>query len=119
MKKREYRRCSTACSTPPIYWSTGSHASISFGSTTSSECGEANLAKYHEESTNVSIVSVSRRASPPHSGHVTCFHVGWWSSGLPGRSKVASSGRSTGRSASGTGTVPQRSQWIIGIGQPQ
>ncbi len=47
--------------------------------------GAVKRAKYHDESTNVSIVSVSRVASPPHCGQATCFHVGWWSSGLPGR----------------------------------
>jgi hypothetical protein len=38
---------------------------------------------------------------------------------LPGRSKLASSGNLTGRSFYGTGTMPQLSQWITGIGQPQ
>ena len=33
--------------------------------------GSQNRRKYHDESTNVSIVSVSRRAGPPHFGHVT------------------------------------------------
>ena len=76
-------------------------------------------AKYQDESTKVSMVSVSRRAGPPHFGHVTCFQVGWRSSGLPGLSKVTSSGSVTGRSLAGTGTTPHFSQWMIGIGQPQ
>ena len=38
--------------------------------------GSVKRAKYHDESTNVSIVSVSRVALPPHCGHVTCFQVG-------------------------------------------
>mgnify|MGYP000715195825 CR=1 FL=1 len=38
--------------------------------------GEQNRAKYHELSTNVSSVSVSRSAAPPHAGQATCFHVG-------------------------------------------
>ena len=38
--------------------------------------GSVKRAKYHDESTNVSIVSVSRVAFPPHVGHVTCFQVG-------------------------------------------
>ena len=29
VKKRAYMRCSTACSAPPMYWSTGSHLAIS------------------------------------------------------------------------------------------
>ena len=39
-----------------------------------------------------------RAAPPPHCGQSTCFQVGWRSSGLPGRSKVTSSGSVTGRS---------------------
>jgi hypothetical protein len=46
-------------------------------------------AKYHEESTKVSIVSVSRRAGPPQAGQVVVDQVGCQSSALPGRSKVA------------------------------
>ncbi len=65
------------------------------------------------------MVSVSRRAAPPHFGQATFFQVGWRSSGLPGRSKLTSSGNFTGRSFFGTGTMPQASQWITGIGQPQ
>ena len=75
--------------------------------------------KYQAESTKVSMVSVSRVALPPHAGQVTCFQVGWRSSGLPGLSKVTSSGSVTGKSFSGTGTTPHLSQWMIGIGQPQ
>ena len=52
------------------------------------------------------MVSVSRRAGPSHLGHLTFFQVGWRSSGLPGLSKVTSSGSVTGKSFSGTGTVP-------------
>ena len=81
--------------------------------------GAVKRAKYQDESTNVSIVSVSRRASLPHCGQATCRQVGWRSSGLPGRSNSTSSGSLTGRSAFGTGTTPQSSQWITGIGQPQ
>jgi len=84
-----------------------------------SACGEQNRAKYQLLSTKVSKVSVSRRAAAPQTGQATCFQVRWWSSGLPGVSKVTSSGSRTGRSASGTGTGPQASQWMTGIGQPQ
>ena len=65
------------------------------------------------------MVSVSRTAGSPHLGHFTCFQVGWWSSGLPGLSKVTSSGSFTGSSSTGTGTMPSFSQWMTGIGQPQ
>ena len=47
-------------------------------------CGSVKRTKYQDESTNVSIVSVSRVAGPPHCGQATCFQVGWRSSGLPG-----------------------------------
>ena len=85
----------------------------------SSACGAVKRAKYQDESTKVSMVSVSRTDGLPQSGQATCFQVGWWSSGLPGLSKVTSSGSRTGRSAAGTGTTPWSGQWITGIGQPQ
>ena len=43
----------------------------------------------------------------------------WRSSGLPGWSKLTSSGRRTGRFFFFSGTTPQLSQWTTGIGQPQ
>ncbi len=76
-------------------------------------------AKYHEDSKKVSKVSVSRRAAPPQLGQVVCFQLGWRSRGLPGASKSTSWGSVTGSWSSGTGTGPQPSQWITGIGQPQ
>src|ERR1700730_12667549 len=105
---------------PPIYWSTGSQASTicrSVGAVLIQ--GSVKRAKYQDESTKVSIVSVSRLAAPPHCGQATCFQVGWRSSGVPGQSKSTSSGNRTGRSPTGTGTTPQLAQWMIGIGQPQ
>ena len=48
-------------------------------------------AKYQEESTKVSSVSVSRVAGPPQTGQVRVFHVGSASSGLPLTLKVRSS----------------------------
>src|SRR3982750_1434731 len=103
-----------------MYWSTGRYRSTT-GSVVGARSfhGSVKRAKYHDESTNVSIVSVSRVAGPPHCGQVTCFQVGWWSSALPGLSKVTSSGSATGKSLSGTGTTPHLGQWITGIGQPQ
>src|SRR5664279_3249699 len=102
---------------PPMYWSTGSHSSTTLRVVGDAVFhGSVKRAKYHDESTNVSMVSVSRRAAPPHCGHETFFQVGWRSSGLPGLSKVTSSGNCTGRSFTGTGTTPHFSQWMIGIG---
>ena len=57
----------------------------------------------------VSIVSVSRSASsPPHCGQRTLRNPSWYRSGdSPVGRNSASIGSSTGRSACGTGTVPQ------------
>src|SRR5947207_12472025 len=72
VKNREYSRCRIACSTPPVYWSTGIHRSTICGSNgRASSLGEQYRKKYQDESTNVSIVSVSRFAEPPHRGHDT------------------------------------------------
>src|SRR5690606_7742017 len=102
-----------------MYWSTGSHLAAAALLIGSAALGSAKRAKYQLESTKVSRVSVSRRAAAPHDGQSTCFQVGWRSSGLPGTSKVTSLGSSTGSWSAGTGTTPQASQWITGIGQPQ
>ena len=62
---------------PPMYWSTGSQSSTtlrSVGAVVSH--GSVKRAKYHDKSTNVSIVSVSRRAGLPHFGQATFFQVG-------------------------------------------
>ena len=75
--------------------------------------------KYHDESMKVSIVSVSRRAGLPQQGQGTFRKASHLASGLPLPSGTRSCGSTTGRSFSGTGTVPQASQWIIGIGVPQ
>ena len=66
----------------------------------------------------MSIVSVSRRAALPQSGQSTFKNASEVSSGFPWP-KATSVGNSTGKSCSGTGTTPQSSQWIIGIGVPQ
>src|SRR3546814_2306596 len=104
---------------PPIYWSTGSQRAISAGSNGLSAGELAKRRKYHEESTKVSSVSVSRNASPPHDGQLVCFHVACRSSGLPGTEKSASSGSTIGSWPFGTGTSPHARQWINGIGVPQ
>ena len=75
--------------------------------------------KYHALSTKVSIVSVSRRAGLPHDGQSTFRKAARLFSGLPEPSGIRSSGSTTGRSASGTGTTPHAAQWMIGIGVPQ
>ncbi|MNI47093.1 hypothetical protein D3C73_1015920 [compost metagenome] len=75
--------------------------------------------KYQDESTNVSIVSVSRRAGLPQLGQAQDRKASFLASGLPLPSGIRSSGRTTGRSFSGTGTGPQSAQWMIGIGVPQ
>src|SRR3546814_8160893 len=84
-----------ACSTPPIYWPTGIHFSTVSLSKGLSPGWLAKRMKYQLESTNVSSVSVSRRAAFPHLGHSTCFHVGRRASGLPGIAKLTSSGSTT------------------------
>ena len=76
VKKRAYKRCSTACSMPPMYWSTGSHLPAALPSIGTDARGAQNRAKYHDESTNVSRVSVSRRAACLHFGQGVFFQVG-------------------------------------------
>src|SRR5581483_2865863 len=82
--------------------------------------GEQYRAKYHDDSTNVSIVSVSRRAGPPHRGQRVSTNAACVASGEPPVPVITtSSGSTTGSSRSGTGTVPQRSQYTTGMGAPQ
>ena len=83
------------------------------------ESARRNAMKYQEESTNVSIVSVSRLASAPHTGHLQFKNSSHLFYGLPEPSGIKSVGKTTGRSFSGTGTGPQCGQWMIGIGVPQ
>ncbi len=92
-----------------MYWSTGSQRSaIAPSKARVASLGERKRRKYHELSTNVSIVSVSRRAGLPHFGQVTETNVFDVVSGeSPAGRNSTSSGSSTGRSASGTGTRPQ------------
>ena len=69
---------------------------------------------------NVSIVSVSRSASPPQVGQVVKRQLGCSFRGLsPDGRHSTSSGNSTGSWFSGTATSPQCLQWMIGIGEPQ
>ena len=94
----------------------------SFGKASESEFGDRNLRKYQEESTKVSIVSVSRLAAPPHFGQDTFTQSDAPPSGevpFGERSKPLASGRRIGSSLAGTGTSPHLSQCTIGIGVPQ
>src|SRR5690554_1667893 len=102
-----------------MYWSTGIHLATSAASNGWSAGWLAKRRKYQLELTKVSSVSVSRVAAAPHLGQSTCFQVGWRTSGLPGVLKSTSSGRVTGSWSLGTGTTPQASQWMNGIGVPQ
>ena len=75
VKKRAYSRCRIAWVTPPTYWSIGAHFFASSRSKGPSDLpGLRKRRKYQDESTNVSIVSVSRRAAPPHFGQVVLTH---------------------------------------------
>ena len=57
------------------------------------------------------MVSVSRRAFPPHFGQVALTNDGTFSSGLPPSPvKGASGGRTIGSWSSGTGCTPSFSQ---------
>ena len=59
----------------------------------------------------MSMVSVSRRAGPPHFGHVALTNSGTRPSGEPPVSVMSTlSGKITGKSFSGTGTMPSFSQ---------
>ena len=118
VQKREYSRCRIACSMPPMYWSTGIQYFARSSTIAFASC-EQWRRKYHEESTKVSIVSVSRRASLPHFGHLQARNAASFASGLPLPSGTRFSGSFTGNCSSGTGTSPHFAQWISGIGQPQ
>ena len=87
-----------------------------------SEFGDRNLRKYQEESTKVSMVSVSRMAAPPQLGHETFTQsVAPPKGEVPfgDRSRPLASGSRIGSSLAGTGTSPHFSQCTIGIGVPQ
>ncbi len=54
---------------PPMYWSTAIQYRARLSTMLWSWSGQAKRAKYHDESTKVSIVSVSRFAGLPQDGH--------------------------------------------------
>ncbi len=67
--------------------------------------------KYQDESTNVSMVSVSRTAGPPQVGQVVLRKPSCRRSGdSPVGRNSTSSGASTGSWSSGTGTMPSVAQ---------
>ena len=67
-----------------MYWSTGiQYLILSSSIGPFLYFGEQNLKKYHEESTKVSNVSVSRVAFFPLGLCIVFFHVGCFSNGLP------------------------------------
>jgi len=69
--------------------------------------------KYQDESTKVSSVSVSRCAAPPQLGHAHARQAAAASllrGEVPLPVKAKFSGSCTGKSRSGTGTVPQLGQ---------
>src|SRR3546814_12057837 len=72
--RRRHTRCALVTGVQtcalPIY------SRICAGSKGRSSGWLAKRRKYHDESTKVSSVSVSRRAGLPHCGQSTCFHVG-------------------------------------------
>ena len=89
----------------PVRW----HLSGSNGS--SALCGSQNRRKYQDESTKVSIVSVSRFAGPPQIGHLTFTNPGTCASGeSPRPVNCVIFGSATGSWSYGTGTTPSFSQ---------
>ncbi len=106
-----------------MYWSTGSQAFTTSGSKGASSLrASVNRRWYQDESTKVSIVSVSRRAGPAHFGQWVFTQSVAVASGEVAPSvgsKSTTSGRVTGRSSSGTGTMPHSWQYTTGIGVPQ
>src|SRR3979411_366604 len=97
-----------------MYELTGSHFFvIVFSNRTPSGPQLGERRKSQALSRKVSDTSVSRRPVFPHLGHATRYHSSCRASGeTPESSGLKSSmnGRMTGRSFSGTGTVPHESQ---------
>src|SRR5262245_35115426 len=121
VRNRAYSKCRMACSIPPQYKSTGVQVAARSGENGSLlSWGLVYRNQYQDESTNVSSVSVSRRAGPPHCGQVAfrnrwCVPSGLWPVGV----NSASSGNSTGSSSTDNGIMTQESQYTTGIGVPQ
>src|SRR2546423_5512859 len=111
----------SARSRPPMYWSTDIQRAATSGSNGwSGDHGSQKRRKYQDESTKVSMVSVSRSAGPPQAGHVVWRNPSWCFRGdSPVGRNSTSSGSSTGSSSSGTATMPSVGQYTTGMGQPQ
>src|SRR3546814_5115573 len=80
--RRRHTRCALVTGVQTCALPICSQRAITAGSNGLSAGALAKRRKYHEESTKVSSVSVSRNASPPHDGQLVCFHVGCRTSGL-------------------------------------
>ncbi len=95
-----------------MYWSTGIQWRTAVGSSGRAlACGLVKRRKYQEESTKVSMVSVSRRPGRPQAGQAAFAKASTRARGDPPLMVMATSwGRITGRSRSGTGTTPHASQ---------
>src|SRR5260370_15654932 len=106
---------------PPMYGWTGiGWAAAPAENGSFSSHGSQNRKKYQDESTKVSIVSVSRTAGPPQMGQVVRRNPSWYLRGdSPVGRNSTSSGARTGSWSSGTGTMPWSGQYTTGIGQPQ
>jgi len=102
-----------------VYWSTAIQYRARSSTIDFAWSGQAKRAKYQDESTNVSMVSVSRFAGLPQLGQVVFTKDGSLFADCPCHLATKSSGSLTGNWSSGTGTSPQDGQWMIGTGQPQ
>src|SRR5258708_15970135 len=76
VQKREESRCRIACSMPPMYWSTAIQYFARSSTMLFFWSGQAKRIKYQDESTKVSMVSVSRLAALPHFGHFQSTNYG-------------------------------------------
>src|SRR5688572_7259637 len=106
---------------PPMYWSTGiQYSAAERSNMPPSNFGEQYRRKYQDDSTKVSIVSVSRRALPPQRGHRAFTNDAASASGEPPLPlSWTSRGSTTGRFSSASGTMPHVSQYRTGMGAPQ
>src|SRR5258708_30628989 len=67
---------------PPMYWSTAIQYFARSSTMLFFWSGQAKRIKYQDESTKVSMVSVSRLAALPHFGHLQSTNEGVFASGL-------------------------------------
>src|SRR5262245_3837917 len=106
---------------PPMYWSTGiQYSAADRSNIPCSYVGEQYRRKYQDDSTKVSMVSVSRRALPPHLGQEAWTKLATSASGEPPLPLICTSrGSTTGKRSSASGTIPHRSQYRTGMGAPQ